>query len=53
MLDLTNQVALITGAGSGIGFALARVAAQRGVHLVMVDIEAVALEQAKTLLGRN
>ena len=43
-LDLRNGVAVLTGAGSGIGAALALQLAERGSHLALVDINAVGLE---------
>ena len=39
MKNLAGKVVVITGAGSGIGQALARVIATRGAILVLVDID--------------
>lgn len=43
MKDLHNKVAVITGGAEGIGKALARAAAQRGMKLVLADISAERL----------
>jgi len=43
---MSNQTAVITGAGSGFGLETARVAARRGMNLVLVDVQADALEKA-------
>jgi len=51
MLDGPDQIAVITGAASGIGLALARQAAQRGMSLVLCDIDATRLRQAADTLG--
>jgi len=40
-----GRVAVVTGAGSGIGRGLARRAAAEGMHVVIADIEAEALEE--------
>jgi NAD(P)-dependent dehydrogenase (short-subunit alcohol dehydrogenase family) len=46
-MELRNgQVAVITGGASGIGLALARKFADRGLRLVLADIEADALDAA-------
>jgi NAD(P)-dependent dehydrogenase (short-subunit alcohol dehydrogenase family) len=42
----SGRTAVITGAASGIGFAAARRFAQRGMRVVMSDINAAALESA-------
>jgi len=50
MQDLNNKVAVITGAGSGIGRALARAFAAEGCHLALVDISEKGLEDTVLLL---
>ena len=42
---LKNQIAIITGAGSGIGEAGAAIMAREGAHVVLVDREAARAEQ--------
>jgi NAD(P)-dependent dehydrogenase (short-subunit alcohol dehydrogenase family) len=39
MKDFSGRVAAVTGAGSGIGRALANALARRGAHLALVDID--------------
>ena len=39
MFELTDRVAVITGAGSGIGQALALLFAKQGAHVVVLDID--------------
>ncbi|MFT7772254.1 SDR family oxidoreductase [Roseateles sp.] len=41
-----KQTAVITGAGSGFGLETARIAARRGMNLVLVDVQADALDKA-------
>jgi len=41
-----GKVALITGAGSGFGLELARIAAGEGLRLVLIDVQSDALESA-------
>ncbi len=42
MFDLQGKTALVTGAGSGIGAAIARLFAQRGGAVVVADVDAAA-----------
>lgn len=46
MQKFNGRVAVITGAASGIGFALAERAARDGMKVVLADVEAGALEDA-------
>ena len=46
MQEFAGKVAVVTGAASGIGFALAERAGQEGMTVVMSDIETGALEAA-------
>jgi NAD(P)-dependent dehydrogenase (short-subunit alcohol dehydrogenase family) len=50
MDTLEGKVAVITGAASGIGLALARACAAGGMRLVLADIEAAALANAAAQL---
>ena len=44
MQRLAGRVALVTGAGAGIGLAIARRFAEEGAHVVVNDISAEAAE---------
>ena len=44
MKDFKGRVAVVTGAASGIGLALARVFAEQGMQLVLADIEEAPLQ---------
>jgi NAD(P)-dependent dehydrogenase (short-subunit alcohol dehydrogenase family) len=46
MEDLTGKVAFITGGASGIGLGMAGAFAERGMKIVLADIEQEALERA-------
>ena len=46
MEQLQGRVAVVTGAASGIGLALAERFAAEGMKIVMADIEAAALDSA-------
>ncbi|MEO8538415.1 MAG: SDR family NAD(P)-dependent oxidoreductase [bacterium] len=50
MQEFQGKVAVVTGAASGIGLALAERAAREGMTVVMCDIEANALEAAAAKL---
>ncbi|MCX6379797.1 MAG: SDR family NAD(P)-dependent oxidoreductase [Armatimonadetes bacterium] len=50
MKEFTGRVAVITGAASGIGRAIAERCAQEGMKVVLADIEAGALEKAEAAL---
>ena len=45
MADWTDQVAVITGAASGIGSGLATACAERGMHVVAADVDVASLEE--------
>ena len=47
-----GQVAVVTGAASGIGFALAEALCQRGLSVMLADVEHGALEAAQQRLSQ-
>ena len=51
MKELSRRVAVVTGAASGIGLALARRFADDGMKLVLADVEAAPLEQVRAELA--
>ncbi len=51
MNSMSGGVAVITGAGSGFGLEASRIAAARGMKVVMADVQAEALERAAAEVG--
>jgi 2-keto-3-deoxy-L-fuconate dehydrogenase len=52
VFELTNKVAVITGAGSGIGEAIATLFGKQGAHVAVLDLdEAAALKVVETIRG--
>ena len=50
-MEFSGSIAAITGAASGIGFALAQEAVRRGMAVAISDIRADALEEARAALA--
>lgn len=53
MTSMSGQVALVTGAGSGIGQAAARLFAREGAKVVVVDIDGAAGAQTVALVEQS
>src|ERR1051326_8808512 len=51
MQTIAGSIAVITGAGSGIGRALAHDLARRGAQLALADLNSSGLEETRKLLG--
>lgn len=51
MDTFAGKTAVLTGAGSGFGLEVARIAAARGMNLVLIDVQADALAKAEAELS--
>ncbi|MBW2162569.1 MAG: SDR family oxidoreductase [Deltaproteobacteria bacterium] len=51
--NLDERVAVVTGAASGIGRAIAQNLADKGCHLALVDVNEAGLEETRSTVARN
>ncbi len=52
-MKLASQTAVVTGAAQGIGLATARALLESGMNVVLADINAAALQEARDSLGTD
>lgn len=50
--QLNSKLVLVTGAASGIGLEIALAFARQGAHLLLVDVNPAALENARIAVSR-
>ena len=53
MTALTNKIAIVTGAGSGFGAAIAKAFVQAGAKVVLADLRLEAAQAVAQELGAN
>ncbi len=53
MFDLEKKIVVITGAGSGIGRAIAELFVRRGAHVVLVDLSEEGLEDVRSAIAAD
>lgn len=53
IFDVNNRSILITGGASGIGLAMARVLAENGAKVAIVDVDHSAIENVRSVLGND
>lgn len=51
MQELAGKTAFVTGAASGIGFAIAKALSSEGMNVVLADVDEAALAKAKDVLS--
>jgi len=53
MTQLSNKIAIVTGAGSGFGEGIARAYVAEGAKVILTDINSAAVERVASELGAN